>query len=195
MLRQMKERPVSVATLAGMMGVIYAANDINPFSDEDIPDEGYSFKRLPIMQDGNIVTTIKVDKWIPHYDLISSMTDFSQGVVPEFVRSQLVGGIPQNLVGGLINYQPYFNQRITQKEGAQKAYQLGKYNVQQFTPDFIDNAYNLAESKLADTKTRRYNKVIEPRSTWQEVARNFGVNIQSYNKAEQSRKSRNERVK
>jgi len=195
LLRQMKERPASVATLAGIMGVIYAANDINPFDGNDIPDEGYSFKRLPIMQNGNIVTTIKVDKWIPHYDLLSSMTDFSQGAVPEFVRGQLVGGIPQNIVGGLINYNPYFNQRVTQKEGAQKAYQLTKHNVQQFTPDFIDNAYNLAESKLADKKTRRYNKVIEPRETWQEVAKNLGVNIQSYNKSEQSRKNMAEKLK
>ncbi|NCB79636.1 MAG: hypothetical protein EOM41_06685 [Bacilli bacterium] len=195
MLRQMKERPASVAALAGMMSVIYGMNDINPFSNEDIPDEGYAFKRLPIMQNGNIVTTIKVDKWVPHYDMLSSMTDFSQGAMPEFIRGQLVGGIPQNIVGGLANYNPYFNQRITQKEGAQKAYQLVKYNVQQATPDVLDNAYNLVESKLLDTKTRRYNKVIEPRTTGEEVAKILGVNIQSYNKAEQARKTRSERMK
>lgn len=194
-LKQMKDRPVSAATMIAMMGVLYGANDINPFNGDDIPDEGYAFKRIPIVQNGNVVHTIKVDKWLPHYDLISSVTDFSQGIAPEFLRGMLTGGIPQNLVGGAFNYNPYFNQRVTQKEGLEKAYQLGKHNVQQLTPDVLDSAYNLAESKLVDKKKRRYNKVIEPRSPIQESMKLLGINLQSYNKAEQSRKNRAEKIK
>lgn len=153
---------------------------IDPFNEKDIPQQNFSMKRIPIYKNGDEVTTIKVDRWIPHGDILSPL-DFIKNLT-SFGAWSPIKDIPRN-------QDSYFGGKITNKEGARKAYHLAKYGAQQITPDILDNAYNLAESQVMDSKKRSTNAVTKPRTTAQELLKFLGINAMTYDKANQAKKA------
>lgn len=179
-LKQMKERPERIAAIYGALYGMNQMFGIDPFNEKDIPQQNFSMKRIPIYKDGNEVTTIKVDRWIPHNDVLNPL---------DFVKNLTSGGAWSPIKDIPRNQDSYFGGKITNKEGALKAYHLAKYGVQQITPDVIDNAYNLAESQFMEAKKRSTNAVTKPRTTAQELLKFLGINAMTYDKANQAKKA------
>ena len=177
-LKQMKERPERIAAIYGALYGINQIAGIDPFNEKDIPQQNFSMKRIPIYKNGDEVTTIKVDRWIPHGDILSPL---------DFVKNLTSGGAWAGGQDVLRNRNSYFGGKITNNEGALKAYDLTKYAVEQITPDALDNVYNLAESKIMSKEKRTKNPVMQPRTTAQELIKMFGINSMTYNKANQAR--------
>jgi hypothetical protein len=179
-LKQMKERPERIVAIYGALYGMNQMFGIDPFNEKDIPQQNFSMKRIPIYKDGNEVTTIKVDRWIPHNDVLNPL---------DFVKNLTSGGAWSPIKDIPRNQDSYFGGKITNKEGALKAYHLAKYGVQQITPDVIDNAYNLAESQLMEAKKRSTNAVTKPRTTTQELLKFLGINAMTYDKSNQAKKA------
>lgn len=179
-LKQMKERPERIVAIYGALYGMNQMFGIDPFNEKDIPQQNFSMKRIPIYKDGNEVTTIKVDRWIPHNDVLNPL---------DFVKNLTSGGAWSPIKDIPRNQDSYFGGKITNKEGALKAYHLAKYGVQQITPDVIDNAYNLAESQFMEAKKRSTNAVTKPRTTAQELLKFLGINAMTYDKTNQAKKA------
>lgn len=185
-LKQMKDKPERIAAIYGALYGMNQLMGIDPFNEKDIPQQNFSMKRIPIYKEGNEITTIKVDRWIPHNDILNPL---------DFIKNLTSGGAWTPISDIPRNRNSYFGGKITHNEGALKAYDLGKYAVQQITPDAIDNIYNLIESKVMSEKKRTKNPVIKPRTTTEELLKNIGLNIMTYNKSNQARKVSNEKMK
>lgn len=183
-LRQMKERPERIAALYGALYGINKLMGIDPFDERDIPQQNFSMKRIPIFKDGNEITTIKVDRWMPHNDMLN----------PHDMAKNLTSGGAWAAIPDVIrNRNSFFDGKITHREGVAKAYDLTKFATQQITPDAIDNVWNLAESKILTKEQRKQNPVIQPRSTAQELIKFLGLNTMTYNKTEQAKKAQREK--
>ena len=185
-LNQMKEHPERVAAIYGALYGINQLMGIDPFNEKDIPQQNFSMKRIPIYKDGNEVTTIKVDRWIPHNDIMNP---------GDFIKNLLSPGIYTPLIEIPINQNLHFGGKITHNEGALKAYDLTKHALSQVTPDALDKLASTAESLIASKNTRTKNPVVQPRSTLQELINLIGFNSITYNKANQARKVSNEKIK
>ena len=72
-LKQMKDKPERIATIYGALYGMNQLMGIDPFNEKDIPQQNFSMKRIPIYKNGNEVTTIKVDRWIPHNDILNPL--------------------------------------------------------------------------------------------------------------------------
>lgn len=186
LINQMKENPERILAIYASLYGINKLAGINPFNESDIPQENFSMKRIPIYKNGNEVTTIKVDRWIPHNDLFSPV---------DFIKNLMSPGIYTPLVELPRNQNLYFGGKLTHKEGAGKYYDLAKYTASQFTPDIMDNIGGLIESKLLSKEKRTKNPVVQPRSTVQEIFNILGINSMTYNKANQAKKVANEKMK
>lgn len=185
-LRQFKEHPGRAAVILGALYGINKAMGIDPYNKKDIPQQNFSMKRIPIYRNGNEITTIKVDRWMPHNEILSPH---------DFVKNLYNGGAWKGGYEVLNNKNLYYGGKITHNEGMRKAYDISKYAVQQITPDIIDKAWNFTESAIIDKKTRTKNPVIQPRSTVQELLNAVGLNTLTYNKANQNRKVKNEELR
>ncbi len=185
-LKQFKDRPERIAAIYASLYGLNKLAGIDPFDEKDIPQQNFAMKRIPIYKNGNEVTTIKVDRWIPHNDMLNPI---------DMAKNLTNGGAWRAIPDILNNSNSYFGGKITNNEGALKAYDLSKYGVQQITPDILDNVWNLAESKMLSKEKRTKNPVIQPRTTTQELLRFFGINSMTYNKANQARKVANEKTK
>lgn len=185
-LKQFKDRPERIAAIYASLYGLNKLAGIDPFDEKDIPQQNFAMKRIPIYKNGNEVTTIKVDRWIPHNDMLNPI---------DMVKNLTNGGAWRAIPDILNNSNSYFGGKITNNEGALKAYDLSKYGIQQITPDILDNVWNLAESKMLSKEKRTKNPVIQPRTTTQELLKFFGINSMTYNKANQARKVANEKIK
>jgi hypothetical protein len=188
MYKQLGKRPARAAAVPALFYGLYQSFDINPFTEEDIPQSGYAWRRVPIYQDGNEITTLKVDRWLPHIEALN----------PEkMLHDTLWGGNPWINAGGniLANYNPYFNNKVTYQDGIEGAYQRGKSFASSFlTPDILDQTLSVGESVLLDEKTRSRNAVTQPRTTIQELLNLAGFNTLTYDKQNQKEKAIRERL-
>lgn len=185
-LKQFKDRPERITAIYASLYGLNKLAGIDPFDEKDIPQQNFAMKRIPIYKNGNEVTTIKVDRWIPHNDMLNPI---------DMAKNLTNGGAWRAIPDILNNSNSYFGGKITNNEGALKAYDLSKYGIQQITPDILDNVWNLAESKMLSKEKRTKNPVIQPRTTTQELLKFFGINSMTYNKANQARKVANEKIK
>lgn len=185
-LKQFKDRPERIAAIYASLYGLNKLAGIDPFDEKDIPQQNFAMKRIPIYKNGNEVTTIKVDRWIPHSDMLNPI---------DMAKNLTNGGAWRAIPDILNNSNSYFGGKITNNEGALKAYDLSKYGIQQITPDILDNVWNLAESKMLSKEKRTKNPVIQPRTTTQELLKFFGINSMTYNKDNQARKVANEKIK
>ena len=185
LLKQMAEQPIRAVALFGMLYAINKAMGIDPYNEEDISQKNFAMKRIPIYKNGDEVTTIKVDKWIPHGEMFSPF---------DFVKNLTSGGAWSGAYGVLNNRDMYYGGKITYKDGADKAYDLTKNAMQQITPDVLDGIYNLVETKVRNKDKRINNPVNIPRTTTQELLKLIGLNTLTYNKAEQKNKINKEYI-
>ncbi len=185
-LRQFKERPERALAILGAMYGINKAFGIDPYDKKDIPQQNFSMKRIPIYKDGKEVTTLKVDRWMPHNEILSPM---------DFVRNLTNGGAWKGGYEVLNNQNLYYGGKITYNDGARKAYDIGKYATQQITPDAIDKVWNATESALLSKNKRKKHPVIQPRNTVQELLNSIGINTLTYDKQNQKKKVLRERLK
>jgi len=185
-LKQFKDRPERIAAIYASLYGLNKLAGIDPFDEKDIPQQNFAMKRIPIYKNGNEVTTIKVDRWIPHNDMLNPI---------DMAKNLTNGGAWRAIPDILNNSNSYFGGKITNNEGALKAYDLSKYGIQQITPDILDNVWNLAESKMLSKEQRTKNPVIQPRTTTQELLKFFGINSMTYNKVNQARKVAKEKMK
>jgi crotonobetainyl-CoA:carnitine CoA-transferase CaiB-like acyl-CoA transferase len=184
-LKQMKDRPERVVAI---YAALYGMNQmwgIDPFNEKDIPQQNFSMKRIPIYQNGNEVTTVKVDRWVPHGDILSPL---------DFVKNLTSGGAWAGGQDVLRNRNSYFGGKITNREGGEKAYDLTKYAVSQITPDILDNIGGLVESSILSKEKRTKNPVIQPRTTTQELLKILGINSITYNKSNQAKEIEKQRL-
>ncbi len=199
MLRQIRERPARAGFVLGAISLLYLGNDINPLDERDTP-KGFSFRRVPISRNGDKVTTLKIDKLLPQADLFNWLpgTNEKNALIPENVRTLLIGGFPQSLAGWANNESLYFGTPLTWDDGAFGTYQKNiKYPIQNIapTPGIISNLWNLIESKMFSKEMRRSNETIDPRETYQELLKIMGINTMTYNinKLEKKQRIRNEK--
>ncbi len=185
-LRQLKERPGRAVALLGALYGINQMFGIDPYDNKDIPQKNFSMKRIPIYKDGKEITTIKVDRWFPHNEILSPH---------DFVGNLINGGAWKGLYETWNNKNLYYGGKITYNTGARKAYDISKYAIQQISPDAIDKIWNLTESAIVNKKTRKKNPVIQPRSIVQELLNIAGLNTLTYDKEAQRKKAINERLK
>jgi len=185
-LRQLRDNPTRAV---GLLGALYGINrlmGIDPYDEHDIPQGNFSMHRLPIWKDGDEITTLKVDKWLPHTAVVTPL-DFAKGLTS--------GGVYGTPIDMIYNRNSYFNKQLTHKEGAGKAYDYIKTGVQYATPDILDNLYNLAESKIVTKEARKSDPVVQPRTPTQELLKQLGLNIQDYNKENQKIESENKKLR
>lgn len=184
-LRQLKERPERAAVILGALYGINKVMGINPYDKEDIPQKNFSMKRIPIYKKGREVTTLKVDRWMPHNEILSPH---------DFIKNLTNGGAWKGIYEVLNNRNLYYGSKISYNEGALKAYDITGYAISQISPDVLDKAWSIAESNLLDEKTRTKNPVIQPRTTTQEIINALGLNVLTYDKYNQKRKARQEKL-
>jgi len=185
-LRQIKERPSRAIALFGSLYAINKAMGINPYDNKDIPQKNFSMKRIPIYKNGNEVTTIKVDRWIPHNDILNPL---------DFINNLTNLGAWGGLKDVLENRNSYFNSKITSRDGLASVYDIVKYGAQQITPDIVDNIYNLGESAIFPKEKRQKNPVLLERTSTQELLKLLGLNTLTYDKEAQKKKATNEILK
>lgn len=185
LLSQLRNHPTRVLAIAAAWYGMDRLMGVDPYNDETMP-KGFDAQRVAIARDGNKVTGMRVSSMIPHIQLAQPENTYLE---------PLTSGIPQTILGAATNYNFYFRKPITMKEGGEGAYQRAKYAVQNVlpTPDVLDKAYNIVESKVLDKETRRTDRVIEPRTTAQEAA-SFFVNLQTYDVSKQREKVRKEKI-
>lgn len=188
LLRQLRDHPTRGLAIMGSIIGMDMAFGINPFSENDMPQEGYAHQNVVIGRHGDNVDTMRIQSMLPQSQFIDPYETY--------VRSTVTGGIPQQIGGALANIDLYHGRKITNKKGLAGAYQTGKNAVQNLlpTPDVLDQLYNIGESHIVDKNKRRTNNVTEPRTTKQEFL-NLLINTSTYNKSEQRKKIEKEKIK
>jgi len=179
-----KQAAKAMGTLAALEWALTGGEitplDNIPFMDTKKPED-YKGRRFGIGFDGDKITTLKTDRWIPYVELINPIN---------FVVGQIGGPTTKALVnlGTSISkngpIDTYTGRPITYNKGSRKVYDYMKYLTQSYVP-LPAQAYtgwNIAESMLKDEKKRRTNKTTVPRTPIQEVAKFSGLNSLTYSK-------------
>jgi len=185
-LRQLKERPSRAIALFGALYGINKAFGINPYDNKDIPQKNFSMKRIPIYKNGNEITTIKVDRMIPHNDILNPL---------DFIKNLTNYGTWSGITDVINNRNSYFGNKITNRDGLAGAYDIAKYGIQQLTPDIADNIYNLGESTIFSKEKRQKTPVLLERTSTQELLKLLGFNTMTYDKKAQLEKALSEELK
>ncbi len=186
LIKQLRTHPTRVAAIAAGWYGLDRLFGVDPYDDETMP-KGFDAQRVAIARDGDKVTGLRVSSMVPHIQLAQPENTFLE---------PLTSGIPQTILGAATNYNFYFRKPITMKDGTEGTYHQVKNAVQNVlpSPDVLDKAYNLAESKLLDKETRRTDRVFEPRTPTQEAA-SFFVNLQTYDVSNQRDRMRKDKIK
>ena len=158
-----------------------------PFVDTDKP-EWTKGRYIPLLKDGNEVTMLKYDRWIPYLQLID---------LGNFARD-IFGGIPVNFASATFGgVKPYNRRPITyeNKSFGDKVYDYAKYYIQSFVPlpQQLYSGYDIIESIARDKRRRKTDSVIEPRSNIQNIFKFLGVNTLTYNKSVLKREQKREK--
>lgn len=137
----------------------------------------FNNKRMPVYEDydGN-VTTLKIDKWIPHLSVFDPA---------EFFLSQAGSGIPQKLISNLLlDSDPYFRNQITWNKGLHGAADRAEYYIENYVPipRFVYSTADVAKTSLLDEETRRKSPFLNPRTPTESILTALGFNTLSYNK-------------
>ena len=191
-----KKASLAMGTLAGLEYVLTGGAvtpmDNLPFVNGNKPSD-FKGRRFGVGRDGDKITTLKTDRWIPYIELLNP---------PNFVGSNL-SGVSSNMFFNSITAMAgkrgmqdmYYGRPITydKKSTGQKAYDYAKYLTQSYVPlpAQLYTGWNTAESMLRSKKNRRRNKVVEPRTPVQEALKNIGLNSLTYSRS-QARKENNE---
>ncbi len=185
-LMKTKQGAAQMAKALGALGLIsYAFTGIAPyenlpipFRDEKVPDD-FKGRRVPIYKDGDTISTIKVDRWIPYLELMYDPANFA--------RSTVSGVTTAAAFAGLTGNQLYNNRPITRSDKSipEKAYDYTKWGMQSFAPlpQQAYTGYNIIENMVRDEKKRRNGNTVKPRSGGQEFLKFMGINTMDYSQS------------
>lgn len=184
MFNTMFQRPSRYAALVGL----YALLD-NQINDGAEKPEFMRGKYMTLHSNSKDSMQLRVQSMTPYFDWITEPI--------ESVRQLALGGVPQKAIEGLTNRQFWNDQKISYREGLEKAadYGLWTFNSILPTPAYLGKVYNVGEAVANDGKQVRRNKLFEPRSTAEAAAGLFGFNVRTYNKHEQKKRSIEEKRK
>ncbi len=190
-----KQASIAIGTLAGLEYVLTGGEvtplDNLPFVNGSKPSD-FKGRRFGVGKHGDTITTIKTDRWIPYVEL-SSPVNFLISNVSGPTTNAIVNLLTAPSKAGMIN--PYYGRPITYKNKStgQKSYDYAKYLTQSYVPlpAQLYTGWNTAETMLRSKKNRRRNKVVEPRSTFQELMKNIGLNSLSYSKSQAIKENKN----
>lgn len=150
-----------------------------PFMDTKKPED-YKGRRFGIGFDGDKITTLKTDRWIPYVELINpinfGLSLFSGLPIKAFINATSWAASKNGMI------DPYRWNPVTYNKGSLRAYDYMKYLTQSYVP-LPAQAYtgwNIAESMLKYEKKRRTNKTTVPRTPAQEAAKFSGFNSLTY---------------
>ncbi len=168
--------------IASLYAISYALTGIgNPYSDE-LPDDA-KMARIPVWKDGNEITTVKMDKINPFMQLMHPL---------QMGRETAMNGLPQTLLGLLSGTKLYNGRPVTydNKPKSQQLYDKAKY-ASGLTPlpGQVRSGIDLIESLVRDEKNRKISRDIVPRSTLQNLFKQFGVNSLTFD-SKQVKKAR-----
>lgn len=188
LMNQLKNHPTRFLAVLGTWYGMDLAFGINPFDEEDMPEK-FDSQRMVINRDGDYVTGLRVSSMVPHAQIMPTN-------LYDTFAEPLFGGIPFTWAGHAKNYNFYFEQPHSRKEGPEGTYQRVTKAAMDILPtwDGLDKAWNLAESKLLPKESRRSNNVFEPKTPLQEAA-GFLVNTQTYNLSRHRSELRREKIK
>jgi len=170
---------IALGSLYGMSYVLSGLSLLEhaPFTDTDVP-EWSKGRYIPIYKNGNDVTMIKADRWLPYLQLfhpLNYLSDLVSGVTTNFVVSTLTGN------------KLYNNRPITysQKPAGEKIYDYAKYYMESLVPlpQELYSGMNLIESIVRDKNKRKTDRVTEPRTLMQNILKFLGINTLTYNKS------------
>jgi cell wall-associated NlpC family hydrolase len=197
MLRQMWQHPIKAAAMIGIVTSPYFIQGINPFDEKQTPD-GDAFKRIPISKDGDKVQTLKIDRWLPYADLIGWLpfTNKQNAFVPENIRVMYSSNPYATMLGFANNHDMYYNRKISySNDPVEKNFDLWGYLLKGLaTPGILDSGYNYIGSKIKPTEKRRKDKVVDPLSQNEALAKLLGVNVRTYNKSKLREEKEQEQV-
>lgn len=178
--------------LGSLYGLSYVMSKISPVEqmpavDTDVP-EWSKGRYIPIYTEGNKVTMVKADRWLPYLQLFhpfNYMKDLGSGITVNFANATLTGNKLYN--GRPITYP--------QKSLGEKAYDYAKYYTESFVPlpQQLYSTVHLAESYLLNKDKRRTDKTIEPRTPTQNILKLLGINTITYNKSALKREQEKQR--
>lgn len=185
LLNQLRNHPTRFLAIMGAWYVTDFSFGINPIGwmSDDMPEKQGS-SSMVINRDGNEITTARVSSMIPHAQIVP------WSVFDTYVEPVLSFGILGGISGAYQNYNPYFEDKITHKKGAEGTYHRTVSAVQNIlpTPDVLDKVFNIVESRVLTKDQRKRNEVFLPRTPTQEAA-SFFVNTRTYNLDAQHKKA------
>lgn len=183
-----------MATMAGMEymltgGAITPLDNI-PYMDTNKP-EHLKGREMAIHKSGSEITTVKVDRWLPFYELLSPKN---------FALSTLLSGLPQEALYNTLSEnskvmrKTYNDQPVTyrSKSAGDQAIDYAKHIGQTYVPlpQQVYNGVGLIDSLVRSKKSRTKQKVIQPRSKAQELIKFLGVNSKTYSQRELKKEQR-----
>lgn len=182
-LVQTKEGATRAAiALGALYGLSYVLTGMSPKEhipgiDTNMP-EWAKGRYIPIARDGNKVTMIKADRWLPYLQMLHPINyakDLASGVTTDFMVSTLTGN-------KLYNNRPITNPK---KSLGLQAYDYAKHYIGNYVPvpQELISAASLAESALIDKNKRRVTKTVEPRTPAQNALKLLGLNTLTYNRS------------
>ncbi len=181
-LMKTKEGAFRTAQVLGALGFFsYVMSGMSPteqlpFADTDMP-EWMKGKYLPIGRQGDEVTTLKVDRFIPQLQMMQPLN---------YIRD-LGSGVPQNLFVSLAMQKKLYNGRpitYAKKSTGDKAYDYAKHYITNFVPlpQEAYNVWDLIDANARSKRRRKSDSVTEARTIPQSVAKLLGINTITYNK-------------
>lgn len=185
-----KQGALQAAKVIGTLAALeYTLTGISPidnlwFIDGAKPDS-YKGRELAIAEKGDNVTTLKINRWIPYFELLEPLNFFKSQFAGVTTNMAVEGG-QALLGGGKQTYKLYNGMPITRsnKPTMQQAYDVAKHIGSSYAPipHQIWNGVELIESLARNKQNRTNNKAYVPRSTAQEIIRFLGLNSKNYSK-------------
>lgn len=181
--------------LATIGGLSYLATGIDPLEnvsvlpdglefwrDGEVPDD-FAGRRIPVAKNGDKIDTVKVDRYIPYLELMTSPLNFGASQISGVSSNALV-----NAVTAPSGMRDIYNGRLVtrdSKSGGQQAYDHAKHAITTYgvLPQTAVTGANIIESMVRDSNNRKNDDVTNPRTTPQELMKLIGLNTMTYNKS------------
>lgn len=160
--------------------------DNMPFVDTKKPS-WFKGREMAFNKNGDKIDTMKIDKIIPYLGLQEPVN---------FIKSMGSGILPNFIATTLMDRKLYNGQPITRanKSVGDKAIDYSKYYAESFVPlpQQLYNTTGLIESLVRKEKSRKRNKVVQPRTKGQNIIKALaGVNTKTYSKSALRKEQKN----
>jgi hypothetical protein len=154
---------------------------LNGKKPEDLKGRG-----VGIWKEGDNITTVKADKWIPYLGLLAPV-NYARGMGGGVTTNALwsLATATSNGASGMTRF--YDNYPVTRKDKSfgDKLLDYGKHFSEGFVPipQEAYNAVNFGVAMTRDEKKRRNSAVMLPKGGGQEVLKLLGINAGTYSRS------------